>query len=174
MKKEKVFAVIVFALSLILSIVFLIFKDYFQGARTLGLLGLFIINLVSNASLFVSAPALLTVIAGGNMYPPVLVALSSSLGATIGDLIGFIIGFSGRKITLHKLEKKMWFKFLENFFKRHGSWVLFIFAFIPNPLFDSIGVLAGLLNYSLLKFFLIVFIGRLIRYFLLAQAGAWF
>ncbi len=172
MTNQKVLAVVMFFLSLALSVSFFVFKDFFREATSLGLLGLFIINFVSGASLFFPTPAFLTVIAGGNLYNPLIVAVISSLGATLGDMVGFVFGFSGRKIVNHKLSAKKWFIILEKHFKKHGGWITFILAVIPNPFFDALGILAGVLNYSPKRFFLIMFMGRLLRYALLAEFGA--
>ena len=169
---NKIGAASIFVLSIVLSIAFFVFKDFFKESTSLGLIGLFIINFVSNASFFVSAPTFLTVVAGGNLYSPVLVALASSLGATAGDAIGFAFGFAGHKLTKHKLEKKKWFRILEKHFKKHGNWLLFVFALIPNPIFDAIGLIAGIFAYPFFKFFFIVWLGRLIRYYLLASFGS--
>ncbi len=172
MKSQRFFSGIIFLLSIALSIAFFIFRDFFKQSTSLGLIGLFTINFVSNASFFISAPAFLTVVAGGNLYPPILVALVSSLGATAGDSIGFAFGFTGRHLTKHKLEKKRWFRILEKYFKKHGNWLLFVFALIPNPVFDAIGLIAGIFAYPFFRFFLIVWLGRFIRYFILASFGA--
>lgn len=172
MKREKIFAVNVFILSLTLSIGFFVFQDFFKEAKTLGLLGLFIINFVSNASFFISAPAMLTVFAAGNFYSPFLIAPVSSLGAAFGDSLSFLIGHSGRHILNHRLQKHILFRAIEDFFKAHGGWVLFIFSLVPNPIFDSIGLLAGIMHYSPVKFFMIIFIGRLIRFFFVAKFGS--
>lgn len=171
---NKKVAILVFVLSFVLSIAFFVFKDFFAQTRSLGLLGLFIINFVSNASFFVSAPAMITVVAGGAIYPPFLVALVSSLGSAFGDMLGFILGLSTRKLVNHKLNQKIWFAVLDGYFKKHGAWIVFVFALVPNPFFDSIGILAGVFIYSPLKFFLIVFLGRFLRYLLLAGLGSRF
>jgi len=47
-------------------------------------------------------------------------------------------------------------------------------AVIPNPFFDVIGILAGMLNYPPMRFFAIMLVGRFIRYWVLAQVGAYF
>lgn len=172
MNKEKVFAIAVFVLSIVLSIGFFVFQDFFKEAKTLGLLGLLVINFVSNASFFISAPAMLTVFAAGNLYSPILVAIFSSSGAAAGDLLSFAIGHSGRRIFNHKLNKHILFLAVEDFFKAHGGWVLFFFSLIPNPIFDSIGLLAGIMHYSPVKFFMIIFMGRLIRFFFVAKFGS--
>lgn len=171
---NKRVAILVFILSLVLSIAFFYFRDFFKGAESLGLLGIFLINFVSNASFFVSGPAFLTVIAGGALYPPILVAIASSLGSAAGDVISFIVGFTGRHIINHKLNQKIWFRVLEDYFKKFGGIILFIFALIPNPFFDSIGLIAGIFHYNIWKYLLIVFVGRLIRFFLLATLGSHF
>lgn len=171
MRLQKIIMASIFLLSLASSITFFIYRDFFAGAKSLGLLGLFILNFISNASFFISAPTLFTVIAGGSIYPPFLVAIVSSLGAAGGDMIGFVMGISGRKLVIHKFHKKIWFKVLEDYFKKYGSIILFVFALIPNPFFDSVGIIAGAFAFSPLKYFLIVFLGRLIRFFLLALAG---
>ena len=172
-KQEKIIAVIIFIISIALSVSFFVFSDFFKGTQSLGLLGLFIINFVSSASLFISAPSMINVFAGGSIYPPVFVAAVSSLGSAFGDLVSFTLGFSGRKALNHDLRKHLLFRAFENFFKKHGTWMLFLFAFIPNPLFDSIGIIAGIFHYSVVKFLIVVFVGRLIRYFLVATLGSW-
>ena len=172
--KSKFFAGSVFILSIVLSVLFFVFRDFFKGSASLGLLGLFIINFVSSVTLFVSAPSIFAVVAGGSIYPPFLVALVSSLGSTLGEGLSFLFGLSGRHLIKHKLEKKIWFRVLEDYFKKYGGIILFLFTLIPNPLFDSMGIIAGLFKYPICKFFLIFFLGRFIRYFFLAQFGSRF
>jgi len=170
--KNNIFAISIFVLSIVLSVVFFVYRDFFRGAATLGLLGLFIINLVSSAGFFFSGPAFLTIIAGGNLYSPILVALVAALGACLGDMLGFAFGYSGRKLAKKKLDTHKTVRFLEKHFHRHGGLIIFIIALIPNPFFDAIGILAGLMNYPPLKFFIIILVGRFLRYWLLAQFGA--
>ena len=170
--KNKIYAGTIFLLSIALSIAFYIFRDYFKEASSLGLFGIFVVNFVSSATFFVPAPAFLTVITGGNLYSPILVAIIASMGAGLGDMLGFVFGFSGRKLTRKKLEKNPKVKFLEKHFQKHGALIIFIMAIIPNPFFDAIGILAGVLNYSLVRFFAIMLVGRFLRYWLLAQFGS--
>jgi membrane protein YqaA with SNARE-associated domain len=170
--KNKIYAVIIFTSSILLSTAFYVYRDYFRHASSLGLLGLFIINFISSVGFFVSGPAFLTVIAGGNLYPPLLVALIASFGACLGDMLGFAFGYSGRKLTKKKIDRYKVVKFLEKYFNRHGELVIFILAIIPNPFFDVVGILAGVVNYPLIKFFVIMFVGRFLRYWLLAGFGS--
>lgn len=172
MTSSKIVAGFIFVLSVVLSVAFFIFKDFFAVSKSLGLIGLFLVNFFSNASFFVSAPAFLTVVAGGNLYPPILVALVSSFGGTLGDTLSFVFGVTGRHLTNYKLKKKKGFRILSKYFNKYGDLLLFALALIPNPIFDAIGLLAGVFAYNLFRFFVIVWIGRFIRYFLLASFGS--
>src|SRR3972149_5314566 len=164
--KHPYFPIFLFIVSLAVSFGAFYYKDFFAQAKSLGMLGIFIINFVSSATFFVSGPAFLTVIAGGSVYPPLLVALVASLGASFG--------YSSRHVALKKLEKHVLFVSLENIFKRYGSIVIFMFALLPNPFFDAIGLVAGVFKFSWTKFFIIILLGRFARFMLLAQIGAVF
>ncbi len=169
---NKFYVGLIFIFSIVLSIAFFIFEDFFQETSSFGLIGIFLVNLISSASLFVSGPAFLTVIAGGSIYSPILVAIIASIGAAIGDMVSFVIGYSGRKLTRERLEKNPKILFIEKHFKKHGWLIIFAVALIPNPFFDAVGIIAGVLNYSPLHFFLLMLLARFLRYLLLAQFGA--
>ncbi len=172
MKYKKALSIFLLIFSLVISIGVFSLRDYFKDATSLGLLGIFLINLASSATFFVSGPAFLTVIAGGSIYPPFLVALSASLGAAAGDMVSFLFGYSGRSLAIKRLKKKLWFVVLEGVFQKYGNFFLFVLAFIPNPFFDGLGLIAGIFGFQPLKFFLIVFLGRISRFVLLAMIGA--
>lgn len=169
---NKLYAGTIFFASIALSAAFFYFRDYFKQAESLGLLGLFVVNFISSATFFVSAPSFFTIIAGGNLYPPIIVALVAALGACLGDMLGYAFGHSGRRLTKKKLDKHKAVRFLEKHFHRHGALIIFLLAVIPNPFFDAIGILAGVVNYPIYRFFVIMLVGRFIRYWALAQFGS--
>lgn len=171
---KKNLSIIALLLSTIISFLIFYFRDFFAGVQSLGLLGIFLINFFSSATFFVSGPAFLTVIAGGSIYSPLLVAFIASLGASAGDMVSYIFGFSGRHLALEGLKKKIWFVVIENVFKAYGKIVVFLFAIIPNPLFDAIGLLAGVMGMKYYEFFVITLLGRFARFIILALIGARF
>lgn len=170
--KSKLFAGLAFIFSILLSLSFLTYKDFFKEASSLGLLGLFLINFVSSAGFFISGPAFLTIISGGAIYSPLVVAIIAALGACLGDMVGYLLGHSGRRLTRQKLDRDPIIKFLDKQFHRHGALIIFLFAVIPNPLFDAIGILAGAVHYPPVRFFTIMLVGRLLRYWIFAQLGS--
>lgn len=148
------------------------FKDELVHFRSLGLLGIFLANLIASATIFVPAPGIATVIAGGLLYPPLLVGLVATLGASLGDMLAFLVGASGKKIFLKK--EFALYKWLVYLMKRFGAVTIFVFAFFPNPVFDAVGIISGAVGYSPYKFFLWIFLARFSRNLLLAFFGAKF
>src|SRR3989344_4908403 len=168
---EKVVGIFLFAFSTAVSILAFIFRENFKDGQTLGLLGILIINFFSSATFFVSGPAFLTVIAGGSVYPPLLVAVIASIGTALGDTLSFFFGYSTRHIALRKFEEKLWFRVLEDVFKAYGGIMIFFFSLIPNPFFDGIALIAGAFKYDIKKYLVIVLVARFLRFTVLAQIG---
>lgn len=137
-----------------------------------GLLGIFLINVLGSATLFIPAPAIATVVAGGIVFNPLLVAIVAALGSAIGDMIGFALGRSGKEFLFKKGSFK--YNFTKDIFHKFGPGLIIFFALIPNPVFDAIGVFAGLFTYSPKKFFIYTLIGRFLRNLLLAFIGSSF
>lgn len=171
---KKYFSIIVLIFSFFLSIGLFLFRDYFRDFKSLGLVGIFLINFVSSATFFVSGPAFLTVIAGGSIYPPLFVAFVASLGAAAGDMISFFFGHSGRHLALYNFRKKIWFNVFEDLFRAHETIIIFVFAIIPNPIFDAVGFFAGIFGMNYVKFFIVMLTGRFARFVILALIGAKF
>ncbi len=169
---KKNLSILTLILSLLLSFGLLYFQDFFIHAQKLGLLGIFLINFFSSATFFVSGPAFLTVIAGGAIYPPLLVAFIASVGASFGDMISYVFGFSGRNLALVRLRKKIWFVVLDDLFVEYGKIFVFVLALIPNPFFDAVGLLAGVMGMKYYQFFIIMLTGRFARFVVLALIGA--
>ncbi|HSD98744.1 MAG TPA: VTT domain-containing protein [Patescibacteria group bacterium] len=160
-----------FLLSIILVWLAFRFQHRIEHFRSLGLLGIFLINLIGSSTLFLPAPAIASVVAGGVVFPPFLVALVAAFGASLGDMLGYILGRTGKHIVLNHTEKK-WFSWFRSIFSRFADILIFAFAFLPNPFFDGIGILAGISEYPPTKFFLLMFVGRFARNVLLALIGA--
>lgn len=169
MKKSYIF---LFITSLILVSLAFLFQKQLSQFESLGLLGIFLINLFGNATLFLPAPAIASVVAGGLVYPPILVAFFSALGGSLGDMVGFLLGHTGKKIFIKNHPRI--YVVLKDAFHKFGPLVILVFAFIPNPFFDAIGILGGVFHFPAWRFFIFMFIGRIARNILLAYAGASF
>lgn len=166
----KFVPLITFIATLLLVVIGYLFRDNIYELKSFGLLGIFLINFFGSATLFLPAPAIASVVAGGAYYPFLPVAIFASVGATLGEMVGFFLGHSGRKILSKRKDGP--YLYIKSHFRKLGDVFIFLFALIPNPFFDAIGILAGVFHYAPLRFFLIVLVGRFLRNLLLALVGA--
>jgi len=157
-----------------LSIIFLsfYFREEFSRLGSFGLIGIFLVNIIGSATLFLPAPGFATVIAGGIVFSPVLVAVVSALGSAIGDMIGYVLGRSGKEVFLKK--DSFWYTIFKEIFHKYGFIIIVFFSFIPNPFFDAIGIVAGIFSYNPARFFAYVLLGRFLRNLMLAYFGSIF
>ena len=162
--------IILFLASLGLISISFFFQDKLIQFTSLGLLGIFLINLFSSITLFLPAPGIATVVAGGFLYNPVIVALVAALGSAIGDFVAYLLGRSGKEVFIKK--NSFWYNIFKETFHKYGALFIIVFSLVPNPIFDAVGLVAGLFSYSPLRFFVYVFIGRFLRNLLLAGIGS--
>lgn len=172
MPKDKHFKrnyLILFFVSLGLIFLSYFFRDELLKLGSFGIFGIFLINLITSMTLFLPAPGIATVVAGGFLYNPIVVALVAALGSAIGDFIGYILGRSGKEVLLKK--NSFWYNIFRETFHKFGAIFIILFSFIPNPIFDIVGLVAGLFSYNPARFFAYVFLGRLLRNLLLSYGG---
>jgi membrane protein YqaA with SNARE-associated domain len=164
--------VFLFLSSLLIIFLTFYFRDEFLRLGSFGLLGIFIVNIIGSATLFLPAPGFASVIAGGIVFSPLLVAVVAALGSAIGDMVGYVLGKSGKEVFLKK--DSFWYSIIKEIFHKFGFVLIVFFSFIPNPFFDAIGIVAGLFSYNPIRFFAYVLIGRFLRNLMLAYLGSIF
>lgn len=165
-EKQKKFLLIIF--SLLLSGCIIYFRNEIARLQTYGLIGIFLLSILGNATIVIPAPVVVTAFVGGSVFNPYLVGVLSAAGATIGELTGFLAGHgSTAVITETKKYKK-----IEGWMKRSGFLTLVILAAIPNPLFDLAGIVSGVTKYPIQKFLLATFLGKTIKFVTIAIIGA--
>lgn len=167
---SKVILVLLFIVSTLLLILPFVLKIDLRALTAFGLVGLFLINFFGSATLFLPAPGIFSVAIAGATLNPILVALTASLGAALGETVGYIFGYSSKEVLNLKRHKKI-FKYSQIIVHWKGGILIPVFAFIPNPVFDGLGILAGLSDFPLKRFLLFVFIGRMIRNIGIAYLG---
>ncbi len=61
---------------------------------------------------------------------------------------------------------------LVRWMQKNGPLTIAVLAFIPNPLFDLAGMVAGALKMNVFRFLFFAFIGKVLKMILFAYAGA--
>lgn len=86
----------------------------------------------------------------------------------MGELSGYMAGVGGQ-VWLTNLD---WYRRLEGWIKKYNNWPIILLAFIPNPLFDMAGFIAGAAKMPLWKFLVLTWIGKIAKMLLFAYLGA--
>lgn len=150
-----------------LTVFLVINRQKVKELEGLGYPGIFLVSLLSNATLIMPIPGVLFTSAMGAVFNPLWVALAASTGATLGELSGYLAGFSGQGVV----ENKKWYAKVTDWMKKYGDITILVLAFIPNPLFDVAGMVAGGLRMKLWRYLLFSFIGKTGKMLLFAFAG---
>ncbi|MCL5957760.1 MAG: VTT domain-containing protein [Chloroflexi bacterium] len=141
-----------------------------EGLAVYGYPGLFAVMFASSASVLLPLPGFATVMAAGTMANPLLIALFAGPGSALGELTGYIAGQGGRNM-LEKRHIGVVRRF-EHWLDKYGFWALLVFAAIPNPAFDMVGIAAGSLGFPVRKFLVACLVGNTIKYLFLASIGS--
>jgi len=165
---KKILSIFFILAIIALSVVIFIYREKIQHIGNYGLLGVFVLCFICNATVLVPAPSLIVIVSAATFINPILVALCGALGTTLGELTGFLSGKAGRnigKIEIGRLGKAV---------QKYGSPVIFCFALFPLPLFDIIGVASGFFGIKWHKFIISCFLGKLIKMLCFAYGSFYF
>lgn len=133
-----------------------------------GYPGIFLLNLVSSATLILPVPGVAVTSLMGAVFNPFWVAIAAGSGAALGEISGYMAGFSGRGVA----QRTPSYEKIEGWMKRYGEIIILIMAFIPNPLFDIAGMIAGALRMPLWRFLIYCWIGKVAKMMLFAYGGS--
>lgn len=99
------------------------------------------------------------------LYP-----LMAAAGSAAGCIILYWIGYAGGEVLLMKRMPRAKFEKIRSYFDRHEFWALMVPAMIPPPFPFKLFVLtASAFEMKFWHFLLAIFLGRLIRFLVLAS-----
>lgn len=160
----------VLALLAVIGISAAVFKirDHVSEFAVFGYPGIFLMTLLSNATVFLPAPGVAVVFAMGSVFNPFGVGIAAGSGGALGELSGYLAGFSGQVV----IERAHIYNRIHPWVVNYGGWAVLLLAAVPNPFFDLAGVAAGAVKMPLWQFLLFCWIGELIKMTAFAYAGA--
>ena len=132
-------------------------------------LGVFLVSLLSNATVILPVPGILVILPYVATLNPVLLGLVGAAGGTVGEITGYMVGYSGRGAV----QRGRTYERVEGWMKKWGVWTILIFATAPFLPFDVAGVVAGALRFPLWKFLLLAWAGKSVKYVLIMLASVW-
>ena len=152
-----------------LTILLVIYREKLQVLKTYGYPGIFLFSILANATILIPIPGVVFTSAMGAVFNPFWVSIASGMGAAIGELSGYMAGFSGRGVV----ENSERYKRVVAWMRKYGDITILVLAFIPNPLFDLAGMIAGVLKMPFWKFMAYCVVGKILKMMMFAYAGEW-
>jgi membrane protein YqaA with SNARE-associated domain len=168
-KEERLKGIFEIIFGLAIAVIIFLFSDQLKALHEWGYLGVFVISLLSAATILIPAPGWAVTIAMGGILNPVYVGFVAGIGSGLGEISGYVVGRGAKDIGVGNDEK---FKKWREWIKSNDLIAISVLAFIPNPAFDVAGLVAGAVGIPLWRFICACIIGRTLRYVLLAYAGA--
>jgi len=150
-----------------LTVVLVINREQIQALQGFGYPGIFLFSVLANATILVPVPGVVFTSAMGAVFHPFWVSIAAGTGAALGELSGYLAGFSGQAVV----ENAARYDRVVGKMRKYGDMTILFLAFIPNPLFDLAGMLAGMLKMPLLKFLFYCVIGKVLKMMMFAYAG---
>lgn len=157
LKRTKDYLIVCFVI--IASVLIFIFKEHVARIGEFGYVGIFILCLLSNLTIFIPAPSLMVVVSYSQILSPLIVAVVGSLGTTIGELSGYMFGNAMNNLSVR------WNKVIKDISKKIKNvyMLVLVFALIPLPFFDFVGVYAGGKKVKLPFFIIACYLGKFIK-----------
>jgi len=165
----NIIRVVVLLAVIAVTIVLVINREKLQSLQAYGYPGIFLFSILANATILIPVPGVIFTSAMGAVFNPFWVSLAAGAGAALGELSGYLAGFSGQAVV----EDSKRYDQVVSWMEKYGELTTLVLAFIPNPLFDLAGLIAGLLKMPLWKFLLYCVIGKILKMMMFAYAGDW-
>lgn len=143
-------------------------RDRAAELAVYGYPGIFLIAMLSSATVIFPAPGLAIVFGMAGVFHPMGVAFAAACGAALGETTGYLAGISGRSV----IENTQIYARFEPFVRKYGVFAVAGLAAIPNPFFDLASIAAGALKLPYWKFLLAAWCGQLIKMTYIAYAGS--
>ena len=168
LKDSTLFRVVGLLFVLALSAAILFGWDEIKQLGAYGYPAVFLVSLIASAAFLLPAPGVALVFAAGGVLDPVAVGLIAGLGAAVGELTGYAVGLSGQTV----FDSQPFYWHIEDWMRKSGALAIFVLAAVPNPFFDIGGLIAGVMRMPVWRFVLSAWLGKSLRFIVLAYLGA--
>ena len=155
------------------TVAVLIFRDDFEDFHTLGYVGIFLSNVIGSGSFILPVPGIATAILGATLWNPFLVAVAGATGSTLGEAAAYLAGAGSYDAVRRVIGRNRWYTRIKSWIETHGMITIFLFAAIPNPLFDVAGFAAGSTKYPINRFVAVCWLGKMVKYTVVSYAAFW-
>lgn len=171
---EYVLLIVIALMMTMFVVAFFVFDINADRLNKYGYAGLFVVSLISAASIVLPMPGVAAIAGAGALLDPllglpvpVMVALVAGPAEAIGEATGYAAGYGGSVL----FKERPIYPRVKRWMARRGILTMFVLSAFPNPLVDVAGVAAGAVKMPLTQFYAGVLPGKLVKNFYLAAGG---
>ena len=146
-----------------LSIRLTLAPDVVARFSHMGYVGGLVMNAISSATVFLPMPGVLHTLAVASTSQPLALAVAAGIGCALGELTGYLLGLALYVLLRNRRHAPL--ARLHGLGRRYGAGAVFVVAVAPTPLFDVVGIAAGLARMRLWVFLLWTSLGKGLKYY---------
>lgn len=129
------------AVGILFAMPYLVYKEKIQSMATIGYIGLFISCFISNLSILLPTSSTIIVVAAALTLNPWICIIVGGMGTALGEQASYLCGLVGSKGFDEEENSKI--KYATKWFEQKPILTVFLFALVPLPVFDIVGIIAG-------------------------------
>ena len=150
----------VLGIAIVISVIIsaFLFKQQIEQYAMTGYVGVFVACFAATSTILLPAPGIFVVIQYAQLLNPFVVVLIGGLGTSLGEMIGYLLGRLSQEIIEVKGNNR-----ILKWFDRNAYLTVFGFSLVPLPVFDVVGITAGVNKTNPLIFWLCCFAGKVIK-----------
>lgn len=172
-KLKKVLSIIAgIGIAVLFALPYVLFREKMQSMSTVGYIGLFLSCFISNLSIFLPTSSTIIIVAAASALNPWLCVIIGGLGTAFGEQASYLCGFIGS--SGFDKEDGVGKKYAVKWFDKRPFLTVFLFAFVPLPVFDIVGIIAGTKKMIWWKYTLAAVLGKILKFFLVVVAVYYF
>jgi len=156
------------------AVVFFVFGIDIERLNNYGYAGLFVVSLISAASIIMPMPGVAAITGAGALLDPLLgipvpllVGVVAAPAEALGEFTGYLAGYGGSAV----LRERRSYPKVKRWMQHNGIATMFVLSSFPNPLVDVAGVAAGAVQLPIPRFFFPMLAGKFLKNVYLASGG---
>lgn len=168
-KIKKVLSVVAgISIGVLFALPYILFREKMQSMSTIGYIGLFLSCLISNLSILLPTSSTIIIVAAASTLNPWLCVIFGGLGTAFGEQASYLCGLVGSSgfDNTNSAGKKYALKW----FEKRQFLTVFFFAFVPLPVFDIVGIIAGTKKMKWWKYTLAAVLGKILKFAIVVVA----
>ena len=142
---------------------YILFREQIQQYVLMGYIGVAIACAISNASIFLPTSSTIIILAAASTLNPLLCVIVGGFGTALGEQSSYVCGRIGR-IGFDDTGNKE--RTTVKWLKKNAFLTIFIFAFLPLPVFDIIGIASGAIKIRWSTYAIAAVMGKVSKFFI--------